>query len=178
MSSKSLQFWANWDDGSPSVHLHYLDVLGDCLSGRFCHLHEVGVAGYRFCCLDEIHRLPVWAPLPLPDPLKFLQLLEGKAQKMDCSQTTYTPSLHGHPVQRGRNRAAAYLPPRGLSTAHVNVAAASPCISRFKWLRPECSVQFSSVAPSCLTLCDPIDCTTPVLPVHHQLPEFTQIHVH
>ena len=38
--------------------------------------------------------------------------------------------------------------------------------------------QFSSVAQSCLTLCDPVDCRTPGLPVHHQLPEFTQTHVH
>ena len=36
----------------------------------------------------------------------------------------------------------------------------------------------SSVAQSCLTLCDPMDCSTPGLPVHHQLPEFTQTHVH
>ena len=40
------------------------------------------------------------------------------------------------------------------------------------------SAQFSSVAQSCPTLCDPMNCSTPGLPVHHQLPEFTQIHVH
>ena len=40
------------------------------------------------------------------------------------------------------------------------------------------SVQFSSVAQSCPTLCDPMICSTPGLPVHHQLPEFTQTHVH
>ena len=40
------------------------------------------------------------------------------------------------------------------------------------------TVQFSSVAQSCPTLCDPVDCSTPGLPVHHQLPEFTQTHVH
>ena len=39
------------------------------------------------------------------------------------------------------------------------------------------SVQFSSVAQSCPTLCDPMDCSTPGLPVHHQLLEFTQTHV-
>ena len=39
-------------------------------------------------------------------------------------------------------------------------------------------VQFSSVAQSCLTLCNPMNCGTPGLPVHHQLPEFIQIHVH
>ena len=37
--------------------------------------------------------------------------------------------------------------------------------------------QFSSVAQSCLTLCDLMDCSTPGLPVHHQLLEFTQTHV-
>ena len=38
--------------------------------------------------------------------------------------------------------------------------------------------QFSSVAQSCLILCDPMNCRTPGLPVHHQLPEFTHTHVH
>ena len=38
--------------------------------------------------------------------------------------------------------------------------------------------QFSSVPQSCPTLCDPMDCSTPGLPVHHQLLEFTQTHVH
>ena len=40
------------------------------------------------------------------------------------------------------------------------------------------SVQFTSVAQSCPTLCDPMNHSTPGLPVHHQLPEFTQTHVH
>ena len=40
------------------------------------------------------------------------------------------------------------------------------------------SVQFSSVAQLCPTLCDPMSCSMPGLPVHHQLPEFTQTHVH
>ena len=40
------------------------------------------------------------------------------------------------------------------------------------------SVQFSSVAQSCLTLCDPMNRSTPGLPVHHQLPGSTQTHVH
>ena len=40
------------------------------------------------------------------------------------------------------------------------------------------SIQFSSVAQSCPTLCDPMDCSTPGLPVHHQLPEFIHTHVH
>ena len=40
------------------------------------------------------------------------------------------------------------------------------------------SFQFSSVAQLCPILCDPINCSTPGLPVHHQLPEFIQTHVH
>ena len=40
------------------------------------------------------------------------------------------------------------------------------------------SVQFSSVTQSCQTLCDPMNSSTPGLPVHHQLPEFTQTHFH
>ena len=47
--------------------------------------------------------------------------------------------------------------------------------------QPGCSfssVQFSSVIQSCPTLCDPMNRSTPGLPVHHQLPEFTQTHVH
>jgi len=38
--------------------------------------------------------------------------------------------------------------------------------------------QFSSVSQSCPTLCDPMNRSTPGLPVHHRLPEFTQTHVH
>ena len=40
------------------------------------------------------------------------------------------------------------------------------------------SVQFSSFAQLCLTLCDPVNRSTPGRPVHHQVPEFTQTHVH
>ena len=40
------------------------------------------------------------------------------------------------------------------------------------------SVQLSSVTQLCLTFCDPMDWSTPGLPVHHQLPELAQTHVH
>ena len=39
-------------------------------------------------------------------------------------------------------------------------------------------ILFSSVSQSCPALCDPMNCSTPGLPVHHQLPEFTQTHIH
>ena len=40
------------------------------------------------------------------------------------------------------------------------------------------SVQFSSVAQLCATFCDPMDYSTPGLPVYHQFPEFTQTYIH
>ena len=46
-------------------------------------------------------------------------------------------------------------------------------LSKTKWI-----VQFISVVQSCLTLWDPMDCSTPGLPVHHQPLEFTQTYVH
>ena len=55
------------------------------------------------------------------------------------------------------------------------------CITVFKFSKISLLlsvVQFSSVAQSYPTLCDPMNHSTPGLPVHHQLPEFTQTHVH
>ena len=51
-------------------------------------------------------------------------------------------------------------------------------ISKVPWRQSDFAIQFSSVAQSCLTLCDPMDCSTPGLPVHHQLSKFTQTHIH
>ena len=45
-------------------------------------------------------------------------------------------------------------------------------------IRPPDGDQSSSVAQSCPALCDPMDCSTPGFPVHHQLPELAQTHVH
>ena len=41
-----------------------------------------------------------------------------------------------------------------------------------------CMIAHMNVTQSCLTLCDPMNRSTPGLPVHHQLPEFTETHVH
>ena len=51
-------------------------------------------------------------------------------------------------------------------------------LSNLNMNQPISSVQFSSFAQSCPTLCDPMNHSTPGLLVHHQLPEFTQTHVH
>ena len=53
------------------------------------------------------------------------------------------------------------------------------CLFAFPLFLPSLtSVQFSLVTQSCLTLCDPVDCSTPGFPVHHQFPELAQTHVH
>ena len=61
----------------------------------------------------------------------------------------------------------------------------NPCLLHCRWTLYHlshqglfCSVQFISAAQSCPTLCDPMNYSTPGLPVHHQLLEFTQTHVH
>ena len=51
-------------------------------------------------------------------------------------------------------------------------------VDQFQFCCQFSSVQFSSVAQSCPTLCDPMNCSTPGFPVLHQLPKFTQTHVH
>ena len=54
----------------------------------------------------------------------------------------------------------------------------SPCMKGHRVSDARSSVQFNSVTQSCPTLCDPMNRSTPGLPVHHQLPESTQTHVH
>ena len=51
-------------------------------------------------------------------------------------------------------------------------------MDHYRERQKQSSVQFSSVAQSYPALCDPMDCSTPGLPVHHQLPELAQTHVH
>ena len=54
-----------------------------------------------------------------------------------------------------------------------------PSGEKVKWLLwTKCFSQFSSVSQSCLTVCNPMNHSTPGFPVHHQLPEFTQTHAH
>ena len=68
-------------------------------------------------------------------------------------------------------------------TAEITYSTVHPHQEVLAWSRAtlcyaHVSVQFSSVAQSCPTLCDPMNRSMPVLSVHHQLPEFTQTHVH
>ena len=56
--------------------------------------------------------------------------------------------------------------------ANCRVSVVDSCVVHCIFL------SFCLVPQSCLTLCDPMDCNMPGLPVHQQLPEFTQTHVH
>ena len=58
------------------------------------------------------------------------------------------------------------------------VAVLILAIARIRYINDIPRHQFSSVAQSCLTLCNPMNRSTPGLLVHHQLPEFTQTHIH
>ena len=60
--------------------------------------------------------------------------------------------------------------------ACVNIKTVYACDLSF--IHSGTITQFSSVTQSCPTLCDPMNRSEPGLPVHYQLPEFTQIHVH
>ena len=51
-------------------------------------------------------------------------------------------------------------------------------VTKINMKKNQISVQFSSAAQSCSTLCNPMDCSTPGFPVYHQLPELAQTHVH
>ena len=80
---------------------------------------------------------------------------------------TSTPWRDGLPVCERQQKG----PLRRVDVSGCQSPAAPPAL-QFS------SVQFISVAQSCPTLCDPMNCSMPGLPVHHQLLEFTQTHVH
>ena len=53
-----------------------------------------------------------------------------------------------------------------------------PCRFTYMWIFSINTIQFSSVTQLCPTICETMDCSMPGFPVHHQLPELTQTHVH
>ena len=70
------------------------------------------------------------------------------------------------------------LPPSDLEAVKEGTVAVISTINPQRVQDGFSSVQFSSVAQLCPTLCDPMNRSTPGLPVHHQLPEFTQTYGH
>ena len=81
-------------------------------------------------------------------------------------------SLQSHELQHSRPLCPPLCPFSSVQFSSVAQSCLTLCQNQFS------SVQFSSITQSCLTLCDSMDCSTPGFPVHHQLPELTQTHVH
>ena len=79
--------------------------------------------------------------------------------------------MHTRPSQSGSHQSAFSLYVFTYSGYFISVESCNVCA----WLL---SIQFTSIAQSCPTLCGPTDCSTASFPVRHQLPELTQTHVH
>ena len=89
--------------------------------------------------------------------------------------------LRPHGPQHARSPCPSHTPELAQTHVHGVVDAVQPACPLLSPSPPAFNLsqhQFSSVAQSCLTLCDPMNCNTPGLPVYHQLPQFTQTHVH
>ena len=99
--------------------------------------------------------------------------LTGDRSKVRCCEEQYCIGTWN---VRSTNQGKLEVVKQEMARMNVDI----PGISKLKWtgMGEFNSVQFSSVAQSCPTLCDPVNCSTPGLPVHHHLPEFTQIHLH
>ena len=103
---------------------------------------------------------------------------------VECSSSG--SSFHGNSQARILERAAipffrVSFPIQGLKVHLPHCRWILPWATReARWLHDPTfsSVQFSSVTQLCPTLCDPMNCSKQDFPVHHQLPEFTQTHVH
>ena len=112
--------------------------------------HVAKAIGNTLFCLSDWSMTQILSVSPCPD------VGEGWARRLFPIQEMYilVPTQGGAPCPKMRD------------PAYVTCAS---------WER---SFQFSSVAQSSPTLCDPMNHSTPGLPVHHQLPEFTQTHIH
>ena len=110
---------------------------------------------------------------------KLLDWISPKSWNQDCWEKYQQPQICECYNSNGRKRRGTKEPPMRVKEENekdglkLNIKKAKIMSSG-----PISSVQFSSAAQLCPKLCNPMNCSTPVLPVHHQLPEFTQTHVH
>ena len=106
----------------------------------------------------------------------------GKGVCQDCILSPCLFNLYAEYIMRnaGVERAQAGIKIAGRNINNLRYADDTTLMaeSEEELKSPLMKVQLSSVAQSCPTLCDPMNRSTPGFPVHHQLPEFTQTHVH
>ena len=117
---------------------------------------DVVPSGLCICCLNGLEQQTRVALHPV-------YTSTGILVKFFCEGLVRNSYLSSFP--------AVYPPLRPKTFNPVNDTA-------IKGVMPGRGIQFSSVPQSCPTLCDPMNRSTPGLPVHHQLPEFTQTHVY
>ena len=94
-----------------------------------------------------------------------------------CALVIYC-CLHCHPLPVWTISSSRMFPTPSCPCKASTVHLAFPFLGKVNLLLTLHGFQFSSVAQSCLTLCDPMDCSKQGLPDHRHLPEFTQAHVH
>ena len=100
------------------------------------------------------------------------------------SRSVMSDSLGPHELQHARPPCPSPTPGVHLDSHPYTTTGKTIALTRWTFADKVMSLlfnmlfQFNSVTQSCLTLWDPMNCSTPGLPVHHQLPEFTKTHVH
>ena len=98
--------------------------------------------------------------------------------KVEAGDSRKFRSLHQLRYRRPISQIYLYTPAVSLVHCLLLYPASQLNLYNQGWHVQNGSVRFSSVTQSCPTLCDPMNHSTPGLPVHHHLPEFTQTHVH
>ena len=148
---------------------HVLDVLW---KDKSVHAAAAAAKSLQSCptLCDTIGGSPPGSPVPGILQARTLEWVaisfssawkwKVKVKSLSCVRLFATP------------RTAAYQAPPSMGFSRQEYWNGVPLPS------PKTVHQFNSVAQLCLTLCDPMNRSTPGLPVHHQLPEFTQTHVH
>ena len=170
--------------------VYFLEIMA--MKTLLCDVIRVQVPAILFC-LPFIH-IPRWLPSllslstyrttrhghpGLKDHPAFYQLPLGSCPCLTvdsphnglCTFTWLTPSFSS-PAICSNITSSKQSFPVSHTTSPLQLTLA---LCTFHWLP---SSQFSSIAQKCLTICDPMDCSTPGFPLHHQLPELTQTHVH
>ena len=159
-----------------------------CLAAPSCPtLRPCGLQPTRFLCPWGFSRQEYWSGLPilspgkLPDPgiepgfpeLQVDSLPADLSRKPMVTLTNPKERIQIGNIRNGKQvKTITVTEIKRIQRRYYNQFNDNKD-ERMKW-----TVQFSSVAQSCPTLCDPMNRITPGLPVHHQLPEFTQTRVH